>query len=427
MCVLGLGLIGGSIMRAAAAAGREVFGYNRSVEGAHGARSDGFDAITDLNQTLTRAAATEALIVLAVPMPALPGMLAHIRKSAPGCPLTDVTSVKCAVLDEVTAAGLQARYVGGHPMTGTAHSGWTAGHGGLFNRAPWVVSVDDHVDPTVWSMVMTLALDCGAMVVPAKSDEHDAAAAAVSHLPHLLAEALAVTAAEVPLAFALAAGSFRDATRVAATAPDLVRAMCEANTGQLAPAADRIIDLLSRARDSLQSHGSIADLADAGHAARTRYDSFPRSDIVTVVIGAHYDLQTDETGATKRFGLTVTLAERERQLAIARDEENMWLVTDHQGERRAAYNGALDIDLVFSPFFNALPIRRLGLHERAESIALPVVYVNVPEMSVDAATVSYTSEGRLDGIKLRSPVADTTVTVDSDGFIVDYPGLAERM
>lgn len=66
--------------------------------------------------------------------------------------------------------------------------------------------------------------------------------------------------------------------------------------------------------------------------------------------GAHYDLQTDETGATKRFGLTVTLAERERQLAIARDEENMWLVTDHQGERRAAYNGALDIDLVFSPF-----------------------------------------------------------------------------
>lgn len=126
----------------AAAAGREVFGYNRSVEGAHGARSDGFDAITDLNQTLTRAAATEALIVLAVPMPALPGMLAHIRKSAPGCPLTDVTSVKCAVLDEVTAAGLQARYVGGHPMTGTAHSGWTAGHGGLFNRAPgWSASM----------------------------------------------------------------------------------------------------------------------------------------------------------------------------------------------------------------------------------------------------------------------------------------------
>ena len=134
-----------------------------------------------------------------------------------------------------------------------------------------------------------------------------------------------------------------------------------------------------------------------------------------------------EVGATRRFGMTVTLAERERQLAVSRDEENMWLVTDHRGERRAAYNGALDVDVVFSPFFNALPIRRLGLHERADSIALPMVYVNVPDMSVTAAVVNYTSEGRLDGIKLRSPVADTTVRVDADGFIADYPGLAERI
>lgn len=143
--------------------------------------------------------------------------------------------------------------------------------------------------------------------------------------------------------------------------------------------------------------------------------------------GAYYELQTDESGATKRFGLTVTLAERERQLAISRDEENMWLITDHQGERRAGYNGALDVDVVFSPFFNALAIRRTGLHERAETLVLPMVYVNVPAMTVDATTVSYTSEGRLDGIKLRSPVADTTVTVDADGFITDYPGLAERI
>ncbi len=285
MCVLGLGLIGGSIMRAATAAGREVFGYNRSVEGAQGAIADGFDATTDLTGTLNRAADTGALIVLAVPMPALAGMLAHISALAPDCPLTDVTSVKSAVLNEVAAAGLQARFVGGHPMTGTAHSGWAAGHAGLFTRAPWVLSVDDHVDAEVWSMVMTLALDCGAVVVPAKSDEHDAAAAVISHLPHLLAEALAVTAAQVPLAFSLAAGSFRDATRVAGTAPDLVRAMCESNSGQLVPAADRVIDLLSRARNSLACHNSVAELTEAGHAARARYDNFPRSDVFHVIIG----------------------------------------------------------------------------------------------------------------------------------------------
>jgi prephenate dehydrogenase len=300
VCVLGLGLIGGSIMRATAAAGREVFGYNRSVEGAHRAVADGFDATTELTHTLTRAADTAALIVLAVPMPALAGMLARVGELAPKCPLTDVTSVKCAVLDEVAAAGLQERFVGGHPMTGTENSGWGAGHAGLFTMAPWVVSVDDHVNPVVFSMVMTLALDCGAVVIPARSDEHDAAAAAISHLPHLLAEALAVTAGDVPLAFALAAGSFRDATRVAGSAPDLVRAMCEGNSAQLLTALDRVIELLSRARDSLSSHNSVAELVEAGHAARTRYDSFPRSDIFTVAIGA--ENWREELAAAGRAG-----------------------------------------------------------------------------------------------------------------------------
>ena len=284
--MLGLGLIGGSLLRAAVAAGREAFGYNRSVEGAQAARLDGFDATTDLTGALTRAADLGALIVLAVPMPALPGLLAHIGQTAPECPLTDVTSVKGAVLDAVAAAGLQTRFVGGHPMTGTAHSGWAAGDARLFIGAPWVISVDDHVDPTVWSTVLQLALECGSVVVPARSDEHDAAAAAISHLPHLLAEALAVTAAEVPLAFALAAGSFRDGTRVAGSAPDLVRAMCEANAGQLLPRVDRAIELLTEARESLAHYDSVADLVESGHAARTRYDSFSRPEIVTVFVGA---------------------------------------------------------------------------------------------------------------------------------------------
>ena len=161
----------------------------------------------------------------------------------------------------------------------------------------------------------------------------------------------------------------------------------------------------------IRAHGRIVAAATATNPA----------------FGAYYDVQTDESGATKRLGMTVTLAERERVLSIARDEENMWLVTDHQGERRAGYNGALDVDVVFSPYFNALPIRRLGLHQKPDSITLPVVYVNVPDMSVTAASVSYSSAGSREGITLRSPVADTTVSIDDEGFIVDYPGLAERI
>ena len=160
----------------------------------------------------------------------------------------------------------------------------------------------------------------------------------------------------------------------------------------------------------IKAYGRIVAAANTSHPA----------------FSASYDLVTDEAGATKRLSLTVTLAERERQLSIARDEENMWLVQNHTGETsRAAYGGALDVDVIFSPFFNALPIRRTGLYQRSESVAIPVVYVRLPELSVEAATISYSSAS--DGIKLHSPVAETTVTVDSEGFILDYPGLAERI
>jgi prephenate dehydrogenase len=287
-------------MRAAAAAGREVFGYNRSIDGVQAAKFDGFDATDNLDEALARAAERNALIVLAVPVPALPLMLGHIRDSAPQCPLTDVTSVKGCVLEEVQSYGLLDRFVGGHPMAGTAHSGWSAGNPRLFVGAPWVIGVDDHVDPHIWTMVMNLALDCGAVVVPARSDEHDAAAATISHLPHLLAEALAVTAGEVPLAYALAAGSFRDGTRVAATAPDLVRAMCEANADQLLPVLERTLALLSRARDALAAKNPLTDLVEAGHAARIRYDAFGRPEIVTIVIGA--ENWREELAAAGRAG-----------------------------------------------------------------------------------------------------------------------------
>jgi prephenate dehydrogenase len=280
-----MGLIGGSLMRAGQAAGREVYGYNRSIDAVRAATADGFDATEDLTAALKRAASTEALIVLAVPVPALPIMLEHIRDTAPDCPLTDVVSVKGNVLQQVQQYGLLGRFVGGHPMAGTAHSGWTAGAADLFVGAPWVVSVDDHVDPQVWAQVMHLALDCRAVIVPARSDEHDAAAAAISHLPHLLAEALAATAGEVPLAFALAAGSFRDGTRVAATAPDLVRAMCEANATELTAMLDRAMELLSQARSSLAEAQSVAELVESGHAARVRYDSFSRPQILATTIG----------------------------------------------------------------------------------------------------------------------------------------------
>jgi hypothetical protein len=141
---------------------------------------------------------------------------------------------------------------------------------------------------------------------------------------------------------------------------------------------------------------------------------------------ASYDLVTDDGGATKRLSLNVSTAERDRQLSIARDEENMWLITDHEGDSRAAFGGAMDVDMVLSPFFNALPIRRVGVHHSCETVTVPVVYVYLPDLTVEAAEITYTGSG--DGaVELKSPVAQTTVIVDDNGFVIDYPGLAERI
>jgi prephenate dehydrogenase len=104
----------------------------------------------------------------------------------------------------------------------------------------------------------------------------------------------------VPLAFALAAGSFRDATRVAATTPELVRAMCETNAPQVLPLLDRVIELLGHARETLAENESVAELVDVGHAARTRYDGFPRHEIVGISIGG--ERWREELAAEGRAG-----------------------------------------------------------------------------------------------------------------------------
>ncbi|NMM83760.1 prephenate dehydrogenase [Rhodococcus sp. SRB_17] len=286
VCVLGLGLIGGSLLRAAARSGRQAWGYNRSAESAEAARADGFDADTDLTAVLRKAHATSAIIVIAVPMPAVDATLEAIAAHAPNNPITDVVSVKGEVKTAVERRGLSTRFVGGHPMTGTSASGWAVGDVDLFTDAVWVVATDEGVDADVWTQVADLALDCGSVVVPAESLEHDRAVARISHLPHLLAETLAITgAAGGELALGLAAGSFRDGTRVAGSAPGLVRAMCEGNRDALLIALDEALELLQRARIDLHDNDSTAELVDAGFAARGAYESQERWDITDISVG----------------------------------------------------------------------------------------------------------------------------------------------
>lgn len=317
LCILGLGLIGGSLMRDAQAAGWPVFGWNRSEKTVTRARRDGYDVSGDLEATLRRAEEADALLILGVPMPALSFLLDAISQHAPTCGFTDVTSVKQEVHDLVEAKGMSDRFVGGHPMAGTANSGWQATMHGLFRGAVWVVTYDNARELSgagdagaaggsgaissaagavssaagaaanadadaiskrwldTWVRVVGLAEEVGASVIPAIARRHDSAVGRVSHLPHILAESLAVAGdSGGPLALSLAASSFRDGTRVAGTDPDLVRAMVENNRPAVLEALDQTIELLQAAREDIaHPDRSLKTLAEDGHAARGRFEA----------------------------------------------------------------------------------------------------------------------------------------------------------
>lgn len=304
VCVLGVGLIGGSLLRALGP--ERAFGWNRSAAGAEAASAAGFDVSTDLAHTLRRAAESDALVVVGVPLPALGPVLDAVADHAPQVALTDVVSVKGPVLAAVRRRGLEARFVGGHPMAGTARSGWEATDPGLFRGATWLVAADDGADPDTWARVARLAWDCGARVIASTSRDHDAAVARISHLGHVLAEALALAGGRGgDLALALAAGSFRDGTRVAGTAPDLVRAICEPNRDALVAALDECLDDLTAARDSLACVGSLGALVDDGHRARLAYEAAqaPRRDGEASADSAPGDDTASADGASEPGGL----------------------------------------------------------------------------------------------------------------------------
>lgn len=229
--------------------------------------------IDTLAVTLTRAVEQDALVVLASPVNTFRGLLRSIDEFAPTVRLTDMASVKGAVQEEVSELAPRTRYIGSHPMAGTAASGWAAGTADLFTGAAWVTCLTDDTDVDDWALVAGLALALGSRVVPAEALAHDQAVARISHLPHIMALALAQVGDQGgALALSLAASSFADATRVAGTRPDLIRAMCETNRDALIDAMDDALGIMGVARGSLASTGSLFKIAEAGHLARSRFD-----------------------------------------------------------------------------------------------------------------------------------------------------------
>jgi hypothetical protein len=143
-----------------------------------------------------------------------------------------------------------------------------------------------------------------------------------------------------------------------------------------------------------------------------------------------FEAATDEAGTFCRLLLRVTTAEEERQLSVNRTEDGLWLVDRGQGNERSTFGGAFEVDVAGAVTFNAFPIRRLGLHKEAGQHELPVVFVSLPDLNIRVSQQTYTTVSVDEDsaiINYRDDTFTADLTVDSEGFVIDYPNLATRV
>ncbi len=245
IAIVGLGLIGGSIARAVR--GSEVGpGGPRPTIAAWSRRPDG--PRTALAAGVVDAAPVELadavegadLVILAAPPLACLDLLDRLAGPLrtvldPAATVTDVASTKAAIVARADALGL--RFVGGHPMAGREASGFGAAESDLFVGRPWIVSPGMSAGAADIERVVWLARTCGAHPIILDPARHDALAAAISHVPLVVSAALveAMTGRPAwPEAAGLAAGGWRDMSRLAKGDPAMGAGILATNPAQVA-------------------------------------------------------------------------------------------------------------------------------------------------------------------------------------------------
>jgi prephenate dehydrogenase len=257
VAILGLGLMGGSLGMALRERGlaHEIAGYDAAEGVAAHARQLG--AITHPCGSVGEAGAGAELVVLAAPLLALRMLLAEVAPMlASDAIVTDLGSTKV----EVTAWAHEIltapdRFVGGHPMAGSERSGVKAACADLFEGCAWCLTPVASTAAHTRARVAELATRVGAtLVVELEPARHDEAVAVVSHLPLVATAALVLTATgghAWSAAGRLAAGGFRDTTRVASGDPCMARDICLTNGGPLVAILDTYIERLRAMRDDI--------------------------------------------------------------------------------------------------------------------------------------------------------------------------------
>jgi len=257
LCIVGVGLIGGSLARALRAGGhvREIVGFSRRLANLQQAADLG---VIDYAEVSLAAAVRGAdMVVLALPVGAMKEVFAELGRTHFDGTVTDVGSTKVNVIAaaRATLGGGFARFVPGHPLAGTEQSGVQASQPDLFRGRRVILTPVQETDPAALARVRALWVAAGAEVSEMPAGEHDRVLAASSHLPHLLAFALMDTIVrrdDHRAVFAAAAGGFRDVTRIAASDPAMWRDICLANRDELLAALTAYRDDLGAFVEALE-------------------------------------------------------------------------------------------------------------------------------------------------------------------------------
>lgn len=233
LAIVGVGLLGGSIARAARARGLagEIVGIGRDASRLAPAREDGTldRATTDLAGGIRGA----DLVVLAAPVLTIERLLAGLAPAlGPETVVTDVGSTKGAIVRaaERAGAGRAFHFVGSHPMAGSERAGYAVARADLFEGTTVIVTPTEASDAGAVKDVVGLWTALGARVSVLDPLGHDRVVAAISHLPHAVAFALVAGARDMdPAALAYAARGFKDTTRIAASDPVVWSEIFQAN------------------------------------------------------------------------------------------------------------------------------------------------------------------------------------------------------
>ncbi len=263
--VIGTGLIGGSVGMALRANGWHVTGTDTAPGTA--ARAVALGALDAEGEDRDA-----DLVVVATPVHRAAAVVADVLGAGwnPDAVVTDVGSVK----GPLVAAVDHPRFVGGHPMAGSEQVGVEGASAELFVGATWVLTPTPSTDPAAYARVRAVLADLGADVVALDPAEHDTLVAVVSHVPHLTAATLMALAADLGEEHAallqLAAGGFRDMTRVAAGQPSIWPAICDDNASAIVDTLDLLIDALGamRRRVAERDHDSLLGILQRAATAR---------------------------------------------------------------------------------------------------------------------------------------------------------------